>query len=120
MARSTAQTGTMEEAQVRFEEWRRNRQGHKAIPEELRLSAMELARQGSVFSNRLRAASGRHEVETAREASGDDCGERRSRRVRGTAGAAWSGHWARTAGVHDRTGRAPWQVADSMQRSERH
>lgn len=48
MARNTPQTVTMEEAQARFEEWRRNRQGRKAIPEELWLAAMELARRGGV------------------------------------------------------------------------
>jgi hypothetical protein len=40
MARNTPQTVTMEKAQLA---WRRNRQGRKAIPEELWLAAMDLA-----------------------------------------------------------------------------
>ena len=56
MARSTVQRVTMEEAQTRFEEWRGNRQGRKAIPEELWLVAMELAQRGGVF----RTASALH------------------------------------------------------------
>jgi len=48
MPRSRPQTVTVEEAQARFEEWRRNRQGRAAIPDSLWTAAMEIARRDGV------------------------------------------------------------------------
>jgi hypothetical protein len=45
---------TIEEVQARFEKWRRNRQGHEAIPDELWAAAVEIAQWNGV--NRTAAA----------------------------------------------------------------
>lgn len=54
MPRSRTRRLTVEEVQGRFEEWRRNRQGSAAIPDELWAAAIELARRDGV--NRAAAA----------------------------------------------------------------
>ena len=43
MPRSKGQRLTVEEVQARFEEWRRDRHGRAAIPDELWAAAIELA-----------------------------------------------------------------------------
>ncbi len=45
MARSGKHLPSIEEMSARLEEWRRNRQGRAAIPEELWLGAIEVARR---------------------------------------------------------------------------
>jgi hypothetical protein len=54
MPRSKTATLTIEDVQVRFEEWRRKRQGRSAIPDELWSAASRLARQHGV--NQIAAA----------------------------------------------------------------
>jgi len=54
MPRSKTRRLTIEEVQARFADWRRNRQGRTAIPDELWLAASELARRDGV--NRIAAA----------------------------------------------------------------
>ena len=54
MPRSRSRSLTVEETQARFEDWRQNRQGRAAIPDELWLAAIELARRNGV--NRTAAA----------------------------------------------------------------
>ena len=44
MPRSRKPTASLEEVKTRFEEWRRNRKGKAAIPDELWAAAAELAR----------------------------------------------------------------------------
>ena len=48
MVRSRNQVPTVEEVGARLEEWRRNRQGRTAIPDELRSAAIEVARRDGV------------------------------------------------------------------------
>lgn len=48
MPRSKAPTVGLEEAKARFEEWRQNRKGKAAIPDELWASAVEVARKEGV------------------------------------------------------------------------
>lgn len=48
MAGRTARTLTIQEVRARFEHWRQNRKGKAAIPDELWLAAMELARNNGV------------------------------------------------------------------------
>jgi hypothetical protein len=48
MPRSKIPTISLEEAKGRFEEWRRNRKGKAAIPEELWAAAVEVARREGV------------------------------------------------------------------------
>ena len=48
MPRSKTPTISLEEAKARFEEWRRNRQGKAAIPDELWAAAVEVARKEGV------------------------------------------------------------------------
>jgi hypothetical protein len=48
MPRSKTPTVSLEEAKARFEEWRRNRQGKAAIPDELWATAVEVARKEGV------------------------------------------------------------------------
>ena len=48
MAGMTKELMTVEEVRARLEEWRRNRQGRAAIPEELWSSAIEVARRDGV------------------------------------------------------------------------
>jgi hypothetical protein len=54
MARSKGQKLTVERVQARFEEWRRDRHGRAAIPDELWWAAIELACKDGV--NRTAAA----------------------------------------------------------------
>jgi len=54
MPRSRTRTLTIERLQARFANWRRNRQGRTAIPDELWSAASELARREGV--NRIAAA----------------------------------------------------------------
>jgi len=48
MPRSKTPTVTLDEAKARFEEWRRNRRGKAAIPDELWAIAVEVARKEGV------------------------------------------------------------------------
>jgi hypothetical protein len=48
MPRSKTPTVSLEEAKARFEEWRQNRQGKAAIPDELWATAVEVARKEGV------------------------------------------------------------------------
>ena len=48
MPRSKIPTVSLEEAKARFEEWRQNRKGKAAIPNELWASAVEVARKEGV------------------------------------------------------------------------
>ena len=48
MPRSAPPTFTLEETRVRFEEWRRNREGRAAIPDLLWAAAMEVAQREGV------------------------------------------------------------------------
>jgi hypothetical protein len=48
MPRSKTPTVSLDEAKARFEEWRRNRQGKAAIPDELWATAVEVARKEGV------------------------------------------------------------------------
>jgi len=48
MARSKTPIISLEEAKVRFEEWRRNRKGKAAIPDELWSAAADVARREGV------------------------------------------------------------------------
>jgi len=48
MPRSKTPTFSLDEAKARFEEWRRNRQGKAAIPDELWAIAVEVARKEGV------------------------------------------------------------------------
>jgi hypothetical protein len=48
MPRSKTPTVSLDEAKARFEEWRRNRQGKAAIPDELWAIAVEVARKEGV------------------------------------------------------------------------
>ena len=48
MPRSKTLTISLEEAKTRFEEWRRNRRGKAAIPDELWATAVEVARKEGV------------------------------------------------------------------------
>jgi hypothetical protein len=48
MPRSKTPTVSLEEAKARFEEWRQNRKGKAAIPDELWASAVEVARKEGV------------------------------------------------------------------------
>ena len=48
MARSRKQLPTVEEVGARLEDWRRNRQGGAAIPDELWSAAIEVARRDGV------------------------------------------------------------------------
>jgi hypothetical protein len=48
MRRSKTATVSLEEAKVRFEEWRRNRKGKASIPDELWSAAVEVARKEGV------------------------------------------------------------------------
>jgi hypothetical protein len=48
MRRSKTGAITLDEAKVRFEEWRRNRKGRASIPDELWASAVEVARKEGV------------------------------------------------------------------------
>ena len=48
MAGMTKELMTVEEVRARLEEWRRNRQGRAAIPEELWFSAIKVARRDGV------------------------------------------------------------------------
>jgi len=48
MPRSKKPTVSLEEAKERFEEWRRNRKGKAAIPDELWAAATEVARREGV------------------------------------------------------------------------
>jgi hypothetical protein len=48
MPRSKTPAISLDEAKVRFEEWRRNRQGKAAIPDELWAAAVEVARKEGV------------------------------------------------------------------------
>ena len=54
MPRRRTRTLTIEKLQARFANWRRNRQGRTAIPDELWSAASELARRDGV--NRIAAA----------------------------------------------------------------
>jgi hypothetical protein len=108
MPRSKTPTVSLEEAKARFEEWRQNRQGKAAIPDELWATAVEVARKEGVsrtstelhvewnhLKRRMAAASGASRrtappafVELVAPATPVACG------------------------VHDRTGRPPGQAAD--------
>ena len=46
--RSNSRALTIDEVRARFEEWRRNRQGKSAIPDELWSAAVQLARKDGV------------------------------------------------------------------------
>jgi hypothetical protein len=46
--RSKSRVLTIDEVRVRFEEWRKNRQGKSAIPDELWSAAVQLARKDGV------------------------------------------------------------------------
>jgi len=48
MPRSKTPAISLDEAKARFEEWRRNRQGKAAIPDELWATAVEVARKEGV------------------------------------------------------------------------
>ena len=48
MPRSKTPTVSLEEAKARFEEWRQNRKGKAAIPDELWATAVEVARKEGV------------------------------------------------------------------------
>ncbi len=48
MPRNKRPAISLEEAKARFEEWRRNRKGKAAIPDELWLAAVEVARREGV------------------------------------------------------------------------
>jgi hypothetical protein len=48
MARSKTPTVSLEQAKIRFEEWRQNRKGKAAIPDELWSAAAEVARKEGV------------------------------------------------------------------------
>ena len=48
MPRSKTPAMSLDEAKARFEEWRRNRQGKAAIPDELWATAVEVARKEGV------------------------------------------------------------------------
>ena len=48
MPRSKKPTVSLEEVKARFEEWRRNRKGKAAIPDELWAAAAEVARREGV------------------------------------------------------------------------
>ena len=48
MPRSKIPTVSLEEAKARFEEWRQNRKGKAAIPDELWATAVEVARKEGV------------------------------------------------------------------------
>jgi hypothetical protein len=54
MPRRRTEGLTVEKVQARFEDWRRNRKGRAAIPDELWLAAIEVARRDGV--NRTAAA----------------------------------------------------------------
>ena len=48
MPRSKKPTASLEEVKARFEEWRRNRKGKAAVPDELWAAAAEVARREGV------------------------------------------------------------------------
>jgi hypothetical protein len=108
MPQSKTPTVSLEEAKARFEEWRQNRQGKAAIPDELWATAVEVARKEGVSRTSTELhVEWNHLKRRMAAASGA------SRRT-ATAGIRGVGSAGDTVacGVHDRTGRPPGQAAD--------
>src|SRR5580704_12192038 len=108
MPRNKTPTVSLEEARARFEEWRQNRKGKAAIPDELWAIAVGVARKEGVSrtSTELRVEWNHLKRRLAAD---------RTAGIRGTGIAADTV----ASGVHDRTGRPLWQAADLLKRCSR-
>jgi hypothetical protein len=108
MPRSKTPIVSLEEAKARFEEWRQNRRGRAAIPDELWAAAVEVARKEGfdrtatelhVEWNELKPPNDGATSRLAASSAADICG------TDSTATAIVSE-------MHDRTGRPAWQASD--------
>ena len=108
MPRSKTPTVSLEEAKARFEDWRQNRKGKAAIPDELWAAAVEVARKEGVSRTVDRTARGVEPSEASDGRGFRSIDETRPAGIRGTGRAAATA----ASRMHHRTGRSPRQTAN--------
>ena len=110
MPRSKTPTVSLEEAKIRFEEWRQNRKGKAAIPDELWSAAAEVARKEGVSRTSTELRVEWNELKRRMTAAAGV-----SRRTAPPAFVELVAPEAAIAsGMHHRTGRPPRQAANPV------
>ena len=112
MPRSKTPTVSLEEAKARFEDWRQNRKGKAAIPDELWATAVEVARKEGISRTSTELRVEWNHLKRRMAAARRSIAEIGAAGIRGTGGAA------RTIAsrMHHGTGRPARQTANPAEK----